>query len=96
MVNRKDSSGIYFLNLLMIKKIIPTITNTSKIPAHNPTLNIPSITAHSEKINVVIDITIRYKRIFPMIFRILFLIHNFSKTVLLLQLKITSESKANQ
>ena len=68
--NQKDSSGTYFLNLLMIKKIIPTIPNTSIIPAHNPTLNIPSITEHPEKINVVVDITIGYKRIFPMMFRI--------------------------
>ena len=58
----------------MIKKIIPTITNTSIIPAHNPTLNIPSITAHPEKINVVVNIPIRNKGIFPMMFRIFFLI----------------------
>lgn len=52
----------------MIKEITPKITNTSIIPAHTPTLNIPSITAHPEKINVVIDITIRYKGTFSMIF----------------------------
>lgn len=85
-VNRRDSSGTYFLNLLMIKKITPKITNTSIIPAHTPTLNIPSITAHPEKINVVIDITIRYKGTFPMIFPMFFLRHNFSKVILLFQL----------
>lgn len=70
----------------MTKKIIPTITNTSIIPAHNPTLNIPAITSHPEKRNIVADITIRYKRIFPIMFRMFYFPHKFLNTILLLQL----------
>ena len=80
----------------MIKKITPKITNTSIIPAHTPTLNIPSITAHPENKNVVIDIAIRDNGTLPMIFPMFFLRYNFSKVILLFQLQVTYGSKANQ